>query len=122
MRSRGITARSNLYCTVKQVDKLISKILFDQRAYATRDLLSSFLPLLASLAVEGFPVSTDERGRYVAAARACTNAVAVASACGTFEVGTDASGLERLTRLPSESGAGASSSSGALRLPSDAAK
>jgi hypothetical protein len=56
-------------------------------------------PLLASLAVGGFQVSTDEKGTYAAAARACTNAVAVASACGTFEVGTEASGFERLTSL-----------------------
>jgi hypothetical protein len=49
------------------------------------------------------------------------NAVATASACGAFEVGTGASGFERLTGSPSDSGAGALSPSGVLRLPSDTA-
>jgi hypothetical protein len=67
-------------------------------------------------------VSTDKKGiLYAAAARACANAVAAASACGAFEVGTGASGFERLTSSPSDSGAGAPSSLRALRLPSDAA-
>ena len=57
---------------------------------------------------------------YPAAARACTNAVAAVSACGAFEVGTGASGLDHLTSSPSDSGAGAPSSLRALRLPSDA--
>ena len=58
---------------------------------------------------------------YVAAARACVNAVVAASAGAALGVGTGASGFERLTISLSDSGAGAPSPSGALRLPSDAA-
>jgi hypothetical protein len=88
-------------------------------AYATREVHPPFPPLLASLAVGGF--QRIRKGMYAAAARACANAVATTSACGAFEVGTGASGFERLTGSPSDSGAGAPSSSGALRLPSDTA-
>ena len=58
---------------------------------------------------------------YVAAARACANAVVAASACSALGAVTCASGFERLTSSLSDSGAGAPSPSGALRFPSDVA-